>query len=77
MSTEECRCLNLLILIQGALILGIANNLHIPVVAEGVETEAQIKKLKELGCTLVQGYYFSRPLHPSEFESRILNDLKA
>ena len=55
-----------------ALILGIANNLHIPVVAEGVETEGQIKILKDLGCNLVQGYYFSEPLHPSEFEAKIL-----
>ncbi|MBR0409345.1 MAG: EAL domain-containing protein [Clostridia bacterium] len=55
-----------------ALILGIANNLNIPVIAEGVETEAQIRLLKELGCTLVQGYYFSKPLHPAEFETDIL-----
>ena len=46
-----------------------------PVVAEGVETEAQMKILKDLGCTLVQGYYFSRPLHPSEFEANILQNL--
>ena len=58
-----------------ALILGIADNLHIPVIAEGVETEAQMKLLKKLGCTIVQGYYFSRPLHPSEFESKILQEL--
>ena len=57
------------------LILGIAKNLNIPVVAEGVETEAQMKILKDLGCTLVQGYYFSRPLHPSEFEANILQNL--
>ena len=55
-----------------ALILDIANNLHIPVVAEGVETEGQLKILKSLGCTLAQGYYFSKPLHPTEFETKIL-----
>ena len=55
-----------------ALILGIAKNMNIPVVAEGVETESQLRLLKKLGCALVQGYYFSRPLHPSEFEARIL-----
>ena len=55
-----------------ALILGIADNLKISVVAEGVETESQLQLLKKLGCKVVQGYYFSRPLHPSEFESRIL-----
>ena len=56
-----------------SLILGIAKNLGIPVIAEGVETEAQLKLLKKLGCSFVQGYYFSRPLHPSEFESDYLN----
>ena len=59
-----------------ALILGIAKNLSIPVIAEGVETEAQMQLLKGLGCTLVQGYYFSRPLHPGDFESRILRDVR-
>ncbi|MBO4354471.1 MAG: EAL domain-containing protein, partial [Clostridia bacterium] len=55
-----------------AFILGLAKNLNIEVVAEGVETEAQVKILKDLGCTFVQGYYFSRPLHSAEFESAIL-----
>ena len=57
-----------------ALILGIAKNLSIPVIAEGVETESQLRLLKKLGCVLVQGYYFSRPLHPSEFETSILQE---
>ncbi len=38
-----------------------------PVVAEGVEEQAQLDKLKELGCELIQGYYFSKPLPPEEF----------
>ena len=59
-----------------ALILGIAKNLNIPVVAEGVETESQMRLLKNLGCALVQGYFFSKPLHPSEFETRIIQDMK-
>ena len=57
-----------------ALILGIAKKLDIPVVAEGVETESQLQLLRKLGCTLVQGYYFSRPLHPSDFEEKILQN---
>ena len=51
-----------------ALILGIARSLKIPVIAEGVETETQLRLLKEMGCELVQGYYFSRPLPAPEFE---------
>jgi EAL domain-containing protein (putative c-di-GMP-specific phosphodiesterase class I) len=51
-----------------ALILGIAKNLKIPVVAEGVETAEQVRLLKDLGCEIVQGYFFSRPLSASDFE---------
>ena len=54
------------------LILDIARYLKVPVVAEGVETEKQLKLLKEAGCDLVQGYYFSRPLPVDEFENRML-----
>lgn len=55
-----------------ALILGIAKRLNIPVIAEGVETEAQISILKDLGCEVVQGYFFSRPLRHSDFEAKII-----
>jgi len=56
-----------------ALIIGIAQKLNVPVVAEGVETESQLQLLKQLGCTLVQGYYFSRPLLPSDLELTVLS----
>jgi diguanylate cyclase (GGDEF)-like protein len=56
-----------------ALILDIAKNLKIPVIAEGVETENQLRLLKDLGCELVQGYYFSRPLPANEFEQKMIN----
>ena len=53
------------------LILDIARNLKMPVIAEGVETENQMTLLKNAGCDYVQGYYFSRPLPPEEFEAFI------
>ena len=53
-----------------ALILDIAKNLKVPVIAEGVETEAQMKLLRQLDCAMVQGYYFSRPLPANEFEKK-------
>jgi diguanylate cyclase (GGDEF)-like protein len=56
------------------LILDIAANLKVPVIAEGVETETQMQLLKKMGCELVQGYYFSRPLPASEFEKSIIKD---
>ena len=50
------------------LIIDIADYLHVPVVAEGVETEEQYLVLKTMGCDFVQGYYFSKPVPPEEFD---------
>ena len=49
------------------LILDIARSLALPVVAEGVETQAQFDLLKQLGCDRIQGYYFSKPVTAFEF----------
>ena len=43
-----------------------------PVVAEGVETEEQYRLLKEMGCNVIQGYYFSKPLPPEEMDEMLL-----
>ena len=53
------------------LIIDIAEYLKVPVVAEGVETEEQYLALKAMGCDLVQGYYFSKPV-PAEAFDRFL-----
>ena len=50
------------------LIIDIADYLNVPVVAEGVETEEQCLALKALGCDVVQGYYFSKPVPATEFD---------
>ena len=52
-------------------IVDIARSLSVPMVAEGVETEEQMLALRELGCDIVQGYYFSRPVPANEFEAFI------
>ena len=44
-----------------AAVIAFANNLNLRVVAEGVETHAQLAKLMELGCPYMQGYLFSHP----------------
>lgn len=49
------------------LVLDIADFLQVPVIAEGVETENQLKLLKERGCDIIQGYYFSKPVSADEF----------
>ncbi len=41
--------------------------LRLKVLAEGVETKEQYAILREMGCELVQGYHFSRPLPPEQF----------
>ena len=43
-------------------VISMAHNLSLRVIAEGVETEAQLAFLAEHGCDQIQGYYFSRPL---------------
>ena len=56
-------------------VLDIARYLNVPVVAEGVETGRQLEMLREAGCDIVQGYYFSRPLPPEEFEELIKKEI--
>ncbi|MBQ6440004.1 MAG: EAL domain-containing protein [Mogibacterium sp.] len=58
-------------------IIGIADYLSVPVIAEGVETEEQLRALKILGCDLVQGYFFSKPVPAWEFEPFILQRKEA
>ena len=53
------------------LMMDIARYLSVPVVAEGVEQEEQMLLLKKLGCDMIQGYYFSKPVPPEEFEAFI------
>jgi len=54
-------------------IIGMATNLGIEVIAEGVETKAQYDFLKENGCVLFQGYLFGKPVPVAEFENRYVD----
>ncbi len=54
-------------IIRSALLLG--HSFKIPVLAEGVENEVQLRFLAEAGCTEVQGYLFGRPRPASEIPS--------
>jgi EAL domain-containing protein (putative c-di-GMP-specific phosphodiesterase class I) len=58
------------------LIIDIARYLNLEVVAEGVETDKQLSLLHDAGCNLVQGFYFSRPLPPEEFEKLIEKEIE-
>ena len=56
-------------------ILAIAKQLGIQVIAEGVESRLQVAILQDLGCTMIQGFYFSRPTNAEEV-TRLLYDKK-
>jgi len=49
-------------------IIGIGKAIDCEVVAEGVETDQQLDQVRRLGCNLVQGFYFARPMPDEEFQ---------
>ncbi len=53
-------------------IVGIANALDLDVIVEGAETAAQIELLGDLGCQVIQGFYFGRPTSADELEHRLM-----
>jgi diguanylate cyclase (GGDEF)-like protein/PAS domain S-box-containing protein len=55
------------------IIVMLAHGLHLKVVAEGVETEAQAEMLKDIGCELAQGYLYSKPV-PAETIEQLLGN---
>ena len=55
-----------------SIIINLAHSLHLTVVAEGVETEEQLRLLKLLRCNQIQGFLMSKPLAAPIFEQRFL-----
>jgi diguanylate cyclase (GGDEF)-like protein/PAS domain S-box-containing protein len=55
-------------------IISLGQSLQLEVLAEGVETDAQLRVLKELGCQVFQGYYFTRPLAIELFEQWVIHN---
>jgi diguanylate cyclase (GGDEF)-like protein len=53
-------------------IISLAKSLNLKVIAEGVETEAQMSFLREHHCDEIQGYYFSKPITAVEVADRLL-----
>jgi diguanylate cyclase (GGDEF)-like protein len=53
-------------------VVGLAQSFGFSLTAEGVETEPQLRLLRELGCDAMQGYYFSRPV-PAEEIPRLIS----
>jgi len=50
-------------------VIELGNNLGLDVVAEGVETAVHADELLSMGCGVAQGYFFARPMTPSDFEA--------
>ena len=57
-------------------IISLAHNLRLNLIAEGVETEAQLQYLQRHGCDEIQGYYFSRPV-PAEAFAELIREGKS
>jgi EAL domain-containing protein (putative c-di-GMP-specific phosphodiesterase class I) len=47
-------------------IIGLARELHVEFIAEGVETAPQLEQIRAWGCCLVQGFYFAKPMPSAE-----------
>lgn len=56
-------------------ILALAHSLHLTTVAEGVETEAQLRFLRTERCHRFQGYHFSRPVDVDAMDARLSNEI--
>jgi EAL domain-containing protein (putative c-di-GMP-specific phosphodiesterase class I) len=52
-------------------IVGLGRALGLSVVAEGVETDAQAGRLRQLGCDVLQGFLYARPLPAEQFEGDV------
>lgn len=55
-------------------IIQMAKRLGIKTVAEGIETEEQVEYLGQIGCDMIQGYYFEKPLVLEEFEEKYIKN---
>jgi EAL domain-containing protein (putative c-di-GMP-specific phosphodiesterase class I) len=58
-------------------IINLAHALKLKVVAEGVDSDDQLRLLRVLGCDEMQGYLFSPPLPGAEFEAKYLSTTRA
>jgi diguanylate cyclase (GGDEF)-like protein len=55
------------------MIISLGKDLKMDVIAEGVETEEQVQRLKELSCFEVQGYFFAKPMELTQLEQWLQN----
>ena len=56
--------------------IAMVKNLELTVIAEGVETAAQLRSLSENNCDIIQGYYFSKPIPETDLFSFIKTNVQ-
>lgn len=54
------------------MVMALTRRLQIATVAEGVETEENEELIRELGCDMGQGYYYSRPISAEDFDRKFM-----
>jgi len=57
-------------------VVSLARHLKLEVVAEGVESSSVLARLRELGCDLAQGYFFSRPVQRETAEALVAREVE-
>lgn len=55
-------------------VVAMSDSLNVQVISEGVETLEQVEFLHSVGCSLMQGYYFSKPMDAASFERLLINN---
>ena len=55
-------------------IVSISKHLNVETIVEGVETKEQFEYVKNIGCDMIQGYYFSKPIDKESFEEKLKNN---
>ena len=52
-------------------VIDVSKKLEVKITQEGVETLEQLKLLRDLGCTVIQGYYFAKPMSLNDYDNFI------
>ena len=56
------------------MIIDVSKELGMTVTQEGVETREDLERMRALGCDLIQGYYYAKPMHTVDFIDFVKDD---